>query len=270
MLHLMRHIVLVIGTALPLSASFAHEFWIEPERYQVAPGDPIIARFRNGEKFEGVDLPYLDRQSVRLEMVRGQDVATFTPRNGDRPVIDQPNLGPGLTVLAHETAPRTLTYRDWESFAAFAAHKDFPDIAARQDARGLPREDFKERYTRHAKALVAVGDGAGSDRALGLETEFVALDNPYAAGFDGVMEVALRYQGEPRPDAQVEVFDAAPDGSVTVTLTRTDAEGRAAVPVMPGHRYLFDAVVLRPVEPAEAGDPVWETVWAALTFAVPD
>jgi hypothetical protein len=86
------------------------------------------------------------------------------------------------------------------------------------------------------------------------------------------MAVALFYQDAPRPDAQVEVFARAPDGTVTVTLHRTDAAGEARVPVAPGHDYLFDAVVLRPS--LEAGSqeraPVWETLWAALTFAVPD
>ena len=40
----------------------------------------------------------------------------------------------------------------------------------------------------------------------------------------------------------------------------------------PGHTYLLDAVILRPVNEGAAFDedlPVWESLWAALTFAVP-
>ena len=65
----------------------------------------------------------------------------------------------------------------------------------------------------------------------GMETEFVALSNPYAADFDGTMQVQLLLSGAPRADAQVEVLHRAPDGSVDVTLHRTDDQGQAAIPV---------------------------------------
>ena len=69
----------------------------------------------------------------------------------------------------------------------------------------------------------------------------------------------------------MEVFAKAPDGTVEITLHRTDDAGVAAIPVASGMQYLFDAVVLAPS--AEAGSdenaPVWDTFWAALTFAVP-
>ncbi|MFC6584097.1 DUF4198 domain-containing protein [Sulfitobacter aestuariivivens] len=117
-----------------------------------------------------------------------------------------------------------------------------------------------------------MGDGAGSDAHYKMATEFVALTNPYDAGFDGTMHIALYDQDARRPDAQVEVFDRAPGGAVTVTLHRTDAAGEARIPVSPGHEYLFDAVILRPSPEAGNYDnaPVWDTLWAALTFRVPE
>ena len=86
------------------------------------------------------------------------------------------------------------------------------------------------------------------------------------------MQVRLLLDGTPRPAAQVEVFDRAPDDSVAITLHRTDSSGVARIPVMPGHDYLFDAVVLH--TSADPGDKperpiLWETYWAALTFSVP-
>ena len=101
------------------------------------------------------------------------------------------------------------------------------------------------------------------------------MTNPYDANFDNQMKVRLLYQDEPRADAQVEVFDRAPDDSVTISLHSTDAAGEAVIPVTAGHEYLFDAVVLRTAADAQTGgsytpdEPVWETLWAALTFQVP-
>ena len=141
-----------------------------------------------------------------------------------------------------------------------------PVPEARHQARGLPPAEFWESYTRHSKALVAIGDGTGTDRAFGLRTEFVALSNPYALEFTQQMRVQLYFEGQVRTSAQVEVFERDPDGDVTIALYQTDAQGIAEVPVKPGHDYLFDAVTLRPS--GDDADAAWSTYWAALTFSV--
>lgn len=252
--------------------AWSHEFWIEPEQYQVESDETIKAHLRNGENFKGVSLGWFDRRFTRFEIVHGEDVRPVEGRMGDTPALQVEAGQPGLAVILHETTPSKITYRDWEKFMKFVRHKDFKDAEEVHDAKGWSKEKFSESYTRHAKALVAVDGGAGEDRAFGLETEFVALSNPYSPDFDGAMRVLLFYEGAPRPDAQVEVFEKAPDGVATITLHRTDAAGEARVPVKPGHSYLFDAVVLRPsaITGTEENAPLWDTLWAALTFEVPD
>ncbi|MGJ8545617.1 MAG: DUF4198 domain-containing protein [Sulfitobacter sp.] len=249
----------------------AHEFWIEPENYQVQPSKSFSADLRNGQEFSGTALGFFENRTLRFDTAMGDAIAPVEGRMGDRPALQsQTPDREGLWVLLHEAAPSTVTYKEWDKFLSFAKHKDFPDAQTTHLAEGWPTDKFRETYTRHSKALVAVGNGAGSDRAYGLATEFVALSNPYLPDFSGMMQVQLLYQGTARSDAQIEVFDRAPDGTVTITLHRTDAQGNAAIPAAPGHSYLYDAVVLRPAPRGDAPDaPVWETLWAALTFAVP-
>ncbi|MFS4583301.1 DUF4198 domain-containing protein [Phaeobacter sp. C3_T13_0] len=260
-------------------AALAHEFWIAPEKYQVKLGDSVQAGLRNGENFKGARLPYFDKNIARFAVWDQTETHPYNGRMGDMPALQLDPPPDGLLVVIHETQPAHLSYDSWEDFAKFAAHKDFANIKSRHDARQLPRDGFAERYTRHAKSLIAVGTGAGIDHATGLLTEFVALANPYTDELSNGFPVELHFQGSPRADAQIEVFERAPDKTVSVTLTRTDAKGRATLPVKSGHTYLLDAVVLVPLDPnTEAGDdtatktqpgPVWQTHWAALTFAIP-
>ena len=63
-----------------------------------------------------------------------------------------------------------------------------------------------ETYRRYAKSLVAVGDGKGSDRDVGLDTEIIALANPYTDDVSGGLPVLVTLYGEPRKDAQVETY----------------------------------------------------------------
>lgn len=201
-------------------------------------------------------------------MIQAGKTQAVTGRMGDVPALARRVETPGLMLIVHQTKPSTLKYKSWEKFQKFADHKDFPDIRARHLARGLPEVDFTERYHRFAKALVAIGSGTGADLQTGLDTEFVATSNPYAPGYQGEMEVTLFYQGKIRPDAQIEIFEKTPGGEVNVSLMRSDALGRAVIPTRPGHSYLLDAVVLRPLPEGE--EEVWETLWAALSFGVPD
>jgi len=258
---------LTLGVAIPAAAVQAHEFWVEPQEFQVESGAPVVADLRNGQKFSGGALGYFQRSIARFDLIQDGKVAPVEGRMGDVPALATTAGKDGLLVIVHQSAPSTLKYTEWQKFLTFAEHKDFPDIRARHDARDLPETGFTETYTRFAKALVGIGTAKGTDAPSGMETEFVALSNPYTDDLNTGFAVQLLYQGVPRGDAQVEVFDRAGDGTVSITLQRTDADGRALIPVLSGHDYLLDAVVLR--DAPDDIEAVWETLWAALTFSVP-
>lgn len=250
----------------------AHEFWLEPRAYQIAPDATVAADFVNGEAFDGPALPFLPQRFENFILVAGADIARVTGRTGDLPALAMAPLAEGLHIATYQSRVQSLTYVDWQKFQNFIDHKDFGDIRSQHLSRGLPETGFKETYTRYAKTLIGVGDSAGADRRLGLETEIVALANPYTDDLAGGLPVQVYFRYDLRAGAQVELFEKAPDGSVTITLHRTDAQGRAVLPVRAGHSYLVDAVILREPSDRRAFETgaVWDTLWASLTFAVPD
>lgn len=260
----------VLPIACVSTPVFSHEFWIEPEKYQVDSGASLQIGLRNGQMFKGARLPYLEKRIQRFDWALGSEIWPYQGRLGDMPAMVLRDLPPGLAVVLHETRPETITYDTWEEFEALGADKGFPDLRDRHQARGLPMQGFVERYSRHAKLLLGIDHARGRDRAFGLETEFIALANPY--DLSGVAEqttlpVQLFYQGNPRPHAQVEVFERPTEGEVQRRLVQTDAKGEVRIALRRGHSYLLNAVVLRPVD----DDPavVWETLWASLSFAAP-
>jgi len=264
-------ILAIAASAIPVSAC-AHEFWLEPEKYQVEIGESINAALINGQNFEGVSLPF--NESSYLGFVRDLDgiVTDVSGRLGDRPGLQTSIDQSGLVVYGYTSTLAHVNYTFWDKFQKFVDHKDFGDVRNRHEARGLDSEIFKEAYTRFAKTLIGVGDSQGSDRQLGLETELVALQNPYTDPMENGFEVQAFYNAAPRQNTQIELFEKAPDGTVTITLHQTNAMGISSLPVKAGHSYLVDAVVLREpnAEVAEERGAVWETLWASLTFAIPE
>lgn len=266
-MRVLAFILCLIGQPL-----MAHEFWIEPKAYQIPANGQLAADLVNGQEFEGIRLAYIPRNFVNFALFAGNTTARVQGRPGDVPALDQAPLDEGLHIAAYQARDMTVDYPNWEKFQRFVDHKDLGDVRSQHEARGLPLDDFEEVYARFSKALIGVGNGAGSDRRVGFETEIVALTNPYTDDLSDGFQVEIHYRNALRTDAQVEVFEKAPDGAVDITLYRTDANGIATFPVTPGHAYMVDAVVLR--EPAatlaEQTGAVWQTLWANLTFAVPE
>ncbi|MEM9755530.1 MAG: DUF4198 domain-containing protein [Pseudomonadota bacterium] len=263
-------LALTLAGFLAYGKAQAHEFWIDALGYAVPPGTTIAGDLRVGSEFEGVSNAYVPRHFTRFEVWLDGEARPVERRIGDLPALVMEGLPEGLAIVAHETTSSRLTYADeWDRFLGFAEHKDFGDVAALHDGRGLSRDRFVETFSRHAKSLIAVGAGAGQDFEIGLTIEIVALANPYTDDLTAGLPVQVFYEGATQADVQVELFDRAPDGTVTITLHRTDADGIAVLPVEAGHTYLADHVVLEPVEPEEETGPVWHSYWASLTFAVP-
>ena len=249
----------------------SHEFWLSPEDYTLSDADVMQVRLRVGSGMKGAVLSYLPNDVARFDVVQGDSTRPVEGRMGDNPALVMDRLVDGLAVAVIETEDSLLTYHDFAVFQRFVAHKDFRTALADHKARGLPDTEFQETYRRYAKSLIAVGSGAGADRVMGLKIEIVAEANPYTDDLTAGMPLRVLLDGAPRADVQVELFQTAPDGTVTSAMHRTDAAGRVVVPVLPGMEYMADNVdlVRLPNDDAATG-PVWHSDWASLTFHTPD
>ncbi len=247
----------------------AHEFWVAPERYTVAPGDRIVATLRNGEMMRGVELPYLTSWFHRFTVTTADGTRDIKGFEGDIPALSYMAERSGLHVIAYHSTADRVTYDDPDRFRGYLAYEGLDGIAEAHRARGLPETGFTEEYSRFAKALVQVGPVTERDRdaPLGLRFELVAETNPYAPGAETVTVTLLR-RDEPVAGRQIAVFRCA--GEVTRTLVTTDTRGQAAIAIAGGGVFLLNAVDIWPVEPdpAEKDAAVWASDWASLTFGL--
>ena len=263
--------ILMLFVCLMASSARAHELWIEPEEFQPQALANIVSHVVNGEDFEGTQLIHLPHNSKRFVIISANQTVDVDSRIGDRPVINQAAPGSGLNIIVYETKPATISYETFQKFEKFAMNHGVSDIREQHLAIGLPADKFKEVYTRYSKALVSVGEARGGDRRTGLEAELVAMENAYLRDGSGDLPVRLFYGDGPLAGAQIELYAKSSSGKVTATIHQTNAEGIAMLPIMRGNIYMANAVIFRqPHERHRNTDAVWETLWANLTFAVPE
>lgn len=266
----MRWVTFLSFGCVVATMAMSHELWIDTPDFQPQTDQSIPIELRNGENFQGINLSYFENRVVEL-FYDHSGIMPAASRSGDLPAMTIPPQPDGLVRAVYVSTPQRIYYTGLEKFTAFAQHKDLEWALTQHVENGYPADRFGERYTRYSKALIGVGTSTGQDKTYGLTVEFTALANPYTDDVTQGLPVRLTYENAPRPNAQVEVFERAPDGNVTVFTTRTDDLGVAIIPVKQGHIYLLDHVVLRPLPDdlrTTDTDPVWDSLWAALTFQV--
>jgi len=251
--------------------SYAHEFWMEPSDFQPQVGDTVTVDLIIGNNFEGFSSPYTPDEVAAFGLIDAAGIKPIIGRFGDMPAGKFIAAEAGLLLLYHQTSPSYETYTNPEKFASFAAKKGFADVAAHYEKPQPKNFRLVEKYSRFVKSLIMVGPASGQDQLLGLEMELVALKNPYQHPVSKEFAVAVYESGVPLPGAQVTVFIRHTPRDVEKKIIMADGRGHVHLALLPGREYLFDSVKLRPIKYAETRrNAQWESLWAALTFAVPD
>ena len=252
-----------------VGAASAHEFWLEPRDFHLAPQERLVADAMVGQTLEGEVLGYYPDATVHLDLTHGGETRPVTGAYEQIPAVDTPLLGDGLHILRFQSANYQVTYEAFADFAKFVDEWDQDWALEAHAANGFPTRDIREVFFRYAKALIDVGDGEGEDRALGMPLELVALTNPYAEPAPDAVRLELRLLGEPLAGGRVKVFHRAPDGAVEVTPLETDAEGLVSVPTAPGFT-LVNAVVLDRASPRMRTflGASWQSLWASITYDI--
>ncbi len=263
-----RFLALLAAALLGAGHAAAHEFWIEPLDFTIAADRPLVAELRVGEHMRGQTFPYLPPRFARFDVLAGDEAFPMPGRIGDSPAVNVSDLPDGLLSLVYVSTPSELTYDDADVYARFIEEEGLGHVAERNVERGLDPVGLTESFSRYAKSLVAVGEGAGADRVAGLKVEIVAELNPYRDDLSAGLPLRALLDGDPFEGVRLRVLQRLPNGEVTEDRYRTDAAGRASVVIARGATVLANVVWME--EPPHDGAADWHSHWASLTFAAPD
>jgi len=269
-------LVIPLVLALPL---LAHDFWLVPLGFQVAPGETLTVLGQTSSAFPS------SQSAVALDRVAS---ATIIDAAGTTPVADLTTAGnslrlrvrpavAGQKIVALTLHPRSVRESS-EAFQRYLVLEGAPEALERLRREGrVPRDSVTRRYAKYAKSLVTVGAGGPEawTRTAGHLLEFVPADaSSIAPG--GTLVARLLFRGRPMAGARVQagfVPFTAPEainglaGKEQSTEYQTDGEGVVRIPV--SGSGLWNLRTLQIVE-ADAGSGAdWDTHWATLVVAVP-
>jgi len=243
----------------------AHEFWLEAIDYTPKPGTSVPIVFRNGQGFVGDSYPFLKELTRRFWIAEAKGDRAIKAIEGDDPAGEVKFSQPGLTIVAYHGKPQSVTFETFERFVDNLKEEGLESLAEMHQRQGKPAAGINELFTRHAKALVQVGKGAGNDRPVGMPLELIAETNPYLAVPGSPVVVRLLHNSRPLAGTMIKTFHLKDPQSPR--RVRTDEQGRATIELPLAGEYLVNAVHM--LEPPAGENAHWFSLWASLTFARP-
>jgi uncharacterized GH25 family protein len=191
-------VAVLLGTAATLSA---HDFWLVPNAFVVAPGGALEVRGQTSSRFPTSEAAVaLNRiADARLIDAAGETPLSGLSRAGTSLLIRERPASPGQKVIAVALRP-TSVRESPESFRRYLVLEGAPEAAERYEREGkLPTDSITRRYAKYAKTIVEVGQNGprAFSQTAGYPLEFVPLEDPSALKPGDTFAVRLLYRGAP-------------------------------------------------------------------------
>ena len=256
--------VLAAFVALP---AFAHDFWVQPNVFWVAPGRPVPVSLWVGH---GVNRSLWDADIAKVTILRSVGPNGTVNQQG---AIRQGGVGrmtfttPGVQVVTLETDHTdsnlpSIRFNDYAQTEGLALVRAQRQRLRQNDAPG------REVYSRRAKALVRVGNDPMTSsphvtQPMGMRLELVPDSNPYSAPANQPLGFRVIYEGRPLAGALVKLTNLASDERPVATQI-TNRAGHVAFSVPRTGDWQLNVVWSVPITGNPDAD--YDTTFSSLTF----
>jgi hypothetical protein len=263
----------------------AHTMFLKLESYFLEPNSTAEVSLLNGD-FDISENPITRDRMADVSVVGPQgvvhpptsawrDTAAFhwNPDSLDTSVLRFETKGAGTYLLGVSTTA-TVFELTAQEFNDYLVHDGIIDVTADREASGKMGNAAVERYSKHVKALIQVGDARTDEfsHELGYPAEFMPLQNPYELSVGDELQVRFLRAGKPVANQLVYAnheYNHAHDdagGHVESVTTRTNSDGVATIPLSAGGRWYVRTIHM--VETTSEADVDYESNWATLTFEI--
>lgn len=260
----MKKKILVL-TVLVATLSQAHEFWLQPRKFQYKVGDEMIVDFMVGENFGGEFWDLARHKVERLEIHMGTTVKNLikdvTPTVGKNLTYKFDREGTHLVALESDFAFIEL---DAGKFNDYLKEDGIENILAERKKNGTLETGAKEFYKRYAKLIVQSGtklDGTFR-RSAGFRYELFPMTNPASIKSGDYLDCQLMWEGKPVPHTMVKVWSHV-GNRIFLQNIYTENDGMIRFPISSPGAWMVSSVRMIPSE-KEGAD--YQSLWSSLVF----
>lgn len=258
---------LLLLSLLPLR-TFAHEYWLEPESFFLAPNEKTIVRLFVGDGLvkDREERVYQAEKTPMFQAVSGSWKSDLKAglTEGATPIHVFSGAKPGTYLLAMERNWSYITLEP-DKFEDYLRTDGMDYIIGERGKLGESAKEGRERYGRFIKSLIQVGEKRDSayKKNLGLKLEIIPLENPYSKKIGDMIGFQVLFDGKPL--ANRVVF--ADNRDAETQRATTDAAGKVTFRFDRKGLWLIRLVTMQRC-PRDCGEADWESFWGALSFGM--
>jgi len=257
--------------AITAALAGAHDMFLKPAQFFLAENSSLDLSLLNGtfsKSENSIERKRLNDISVLGPAGRTRVDTSAWKATGDTSFFSVKVGAAGTYVLGVSTRPNIIALKA-EEFNAYLKDDGIPDILAARKKDGELGVPSKERYHKHVKTMVQVGEARTEHyaTALGYPAEIIPVTNPYSLKVGGTLRFKTLVDGKPAANQYVLYGGRTPSGGrIEARNVRSGADGTAGITVNSPGVWYIKFINMTPVK----GDPEanYESKWATLTFAV--
>jgi hypothetical protein len=266
---LIAPVAAVLGILLLAATAFAHDLFLRLDRYFVPPNTPVSIRVLNGTFVKSEGSVARDRlREITLASggsTQRLDHALWSDSSKTTSTLSLQTRAAGTYVVGASVSPRLIELSA-KDFNEYLEHDGIPDVLAARRRNGELTKPARERYHKHVKAILQVGDARSADfgARFGYPAELVPLSNPYEARVGGTIAFRSFVDGAAAARQWVVAGSDPGTGRIAERGYRADSAGVVRVPITRRGQWYVKFIHMVPVQ-----DSVdYESKWASLTFEV--
>jgi hypothetical protein len=268
----MRKSVMVLSTLClgGATALAAHDMFLKLQSYFLPENTAVVVPLLNGTfttSENSIDRSRIADISLITPEGRTRFDTTRVTARGDSTFLRITTGGSGTSVLGVSTNPNRLKISGQE-FTAYLEEEGLTEVIAARKEAGISADSASERYAKHVKAVVQVGNDRGDGYAavLGYPAEIIPLENPYLQKPGGNLGVRALVRGVGVEGLILLVGGRTPGGArLPVQRLRTGPGGEATISI--ARRGLYYVKFISMVKQV-AGETDYVSNWATMTFQV--
>lgn len=259
----------IVGMTLALLLSagsvFAHDTWVTPSTYFIAPGKPVLFALTSGMKFPVLETGPKAERIAQAGFRSAAEKGDLKDLKGEKEALRSTVSfsHPGIVTVWFEAKPKELELTD-DDVREYLEEIHAPDSVRAVWDKRQKGVKWKESYIKCAKTVVVVGDGADDktfSEPVGMSLEMVPLTNPAKAQPGEELTLKLLRDGQPLPQASVALVR---EGNADRIFQVTDAKGRVTFTPGKAGQYMLTSVILEPTEDSS----IWKSRFATLTIQI--
>ena len=260
----------LLSLLAPLGAG-AHEFWMLPRSFHVAPGGTTSLTLASGEDFRGDKVKFSSLVVAGLRHYSpGQvtDLRARLPASGELRELPIVLLGSGTHLIAFDTHASSIVLPA-DKFHAYLRDEGLDFVVRKREASGTTASPGRERFRRNIKTLIQVGARLDATYAVrtGQRLEILPLVNPFSRRQGDEFGFQVLFDGKPLSKALIQAWHKRGD-QTSIIKTKTNARGKATVALSLPGAWMISVVHMVPAK--NSPDHDWDSYWGNLTFAVGD